>query len=232
MNDDHAAPGDGTSEGRSGQPGVVGAPAGARRGRSSAGDSLRAEATTPPSPASGPRRRHSGDRGVATLSKGLAAIRRVRRDLRRRLSRSAGDGLHGTGWRAAGGRAVDRPGGADRVRRAGLLAGAVGRSRVDDRPDGRHGDRTACRSRPRSGSGIGRHAQPDRGRMVPARTDRAPRRDRRSALPAAARRLSRRCGRADGRWAVGQDDRHDRRGRQPRRSARSPSPTSSTTRTC
>ena len=79
---------------------------------------------------------------------------------------------------------------------------------------------------------LARRAQPDRGRVVSARTDRAPRRDRRSALPAAARRLSRGCGRADGRWAVGQDDRHDRRGRQPRRSAQVLRRRSSTTRTC
>ena len=138
---------------------------------------------------------------------------------RRRLHGAAGDGLHGAGRRAAGGRVVDRVGGADRVRRARLVAGAVGRSRVDDRPDGRHGDRTACRSRPRPGGGVGRRAQPDRGRVVPGRPIGPPRRDRRSALPAAARRLSRRCGRADGRRAAGQDDRHDRRGRQPRRSA-------------
>ncbi len=101
----------------------------------------------------------------------------------------------------------------------GLVAGAVGRSRVDDRPDGRHGDRTAGRSRPGPGGGVGRRAQPDRRRVVPGRPTGPPRRDRRPALPAAARRLSRRCGRADGRRAAGQDDRHDRRGRQPRRSA-------------
>ena len=116
-------------------------------------------------------------------------------------------------------RAVDRLGGAGRVRRVGLVAGAVGGSGVDDRPDDRDGDRPAGRRRRRAGGGAGRRAQPDRRRVVSGRPDRPPRRDLRPAVAAPARRLPRRCGRADGRRAVGQDDRHDRRGRQPRRPA-------------
>ena len=162
--------------------------------------------------ARGRRGHRTGDRGVAALSTELAATRRVCRDLGRRLHGAAGDGLHGARRRAAGGRAVDCAGGADRVRRAGFVAGVVGRSRVDDRPDGRHGDRTAGGRRSRPGGGVGRRAEPDRGRVVPGRPTGPPRRDLRPALPAAPGRLSRRCGRADGRRAAGQDDRDDRRG--------------------
>ena len=156
-------------------------------------DSLRAVAVTRPLPARGGRWLRTGDRGVAALSKELAAIGPVRRDLGRRLLGAPGHGLHSAGRRAARGRVVDGAGSVDRVRRARVLAGPLGRSRGDDRADDRGGDRATRRRRSRSGGGVGRCAEPDRGRMVSRGPTGPPGRDRRPPVPAPARRLSRGC---------------------------------------
>ena len=130
---------------------------------------------------------------VPRLPAGLAARRRDGRCHCGRLSGPAGDGVRDGGGAAAGGRAVGGAGAAGRLRGAGLVAAAVGGSRVDHGADDRDRAGAAGGRRPRplrrAGGGGGAARRSD---LLCRRPD-AHRISGRPAVPSGADRLHDRC---------------------------------------